>query len=51
MYNKILKDSDDAYTKVLLFNFKIVKSTEALYRMVQNEEKKVKSTSTKKFEG
>jgi Sjoegren syndrome nuclear autoantigen 1 len=34
VYDKILSDSDSAYNK-------IVQSTEALYNMVKNEEKKV----------
>ena len=34
VYNKILNESDSAYSK-------IVKSTEALYKMVYNEEKKI----------
>lgn len=36
VYDKIIKDSDNAYMT-------IVKSTEALYQMVKNEEKKVPS--------
>ncbi len=36
VYDKIIKDSDNAYMT-------IVKSTEALYQMVKNEEKKIPS--------
>ena len=38
VYDKILSDSDSAYNK-------IVQSTEALYNMVKNEEKKVISNN------
>lgn len=35
MYNKILKESDDAYSKIL-------ESTEMLYNMVVSEDKQAK---------
>ena len=38
VYDKILTDSDSAYNK-------IIQSTEALYNMVKNEEKKVNSNN------
>ena len=38
VYDKILTDSDSAYNK-------IVQSTEALYNMVKNEEKKVSTNN------
>lgn len=42
VYDKILNESDSAYSK-------IVKSTEALYNMVKNEEKKVNYGIDKKY--
>ena len=42
IYDKILNESDSAYSK-------IVKSTEALYNMVKNEEKKVNYGIEKKY--
>lgn len=56
VYEKILKDSDSAYSKVinwttyfLFINIKcqIVQSTESLIRMINLEDKKLKSTTLK----